>query len=93
MSRMPAKTTHLTDAQIFAEARLALDRHPTIPGTVRVHIDDGVATLTGSVRTSSDRAEADKTVRSVHGVSRLVNKITVAQTPSAEGFEPPDDLS
>ena len=93
MSRVPAKTTPLTDAEIFAEARLALDRHPTMPGTVRVHIDDGVATLTGSVRRSSERAEADKAVRRVHGVRRLVNKITVAQTPSTEGFQPPDDLS
>ena len=93
MSRVPAKTTPLTDAEIFAEARLALDRHPTMPGTVRVHIDDGVATLTGSVRRSSERAEADKAVRRVHGVRRLVNKITVAQTPSTEGFQPPDNLS
>jgi hypothetical protein len=30
-------------------------------------------------------------VRHVKGVRRLVNNITVAQTVSAQGFEPPDE--
>ena len=48
-------------------------------------------TLTGSVRTASERSEAESTVRSIPGVRRLVNEIVVARIPSVEGFEPPGD--
>lgn len=82
---------HRPDAEIFAEARHALDERPAVPASVRIHVDEGVMTLTGSVRLSSERSEAQDTVRSVPGVRRLVNEIVVARIPSAEGFEPPDD--
>jgi pyruvate, water dikinase len=78
------------DAEVFAEARTALDQRPSIPATVRVHINDGVAWLTGTVRLAAERAEAEETVRAVRGVARVVNEITVAQRVSPEGFEPPD---
>jgi osmotically-inducible protein OsmY len=80
---------HRTDANLFAEARKALDDCPSVPATVRVHIDDGVAWLTGMARRTSERAAAENIVRQVPGIERVVNKITVAQ-PGAEGFEPPD---
>ena len=79
-----------TDTDIFAEARKALDERPSIPATVRVHIDDGVAWLTGMARRASERMEAEDIVRHVPGVLRIVNKITVAEPPIAEGFEPPE---
>jgi osmotically-inducible protein OsmY len=79
----------MTDADIFAEARSALDRRPTIPATVHVHVDAGVATLTGSVRLASERAEAEDVVRHVRGVQRVLNEITVPPLPSKEGFESP----
>ena len=78
-----------TDTDIFAEARKALDDRPSIPATVRVHIDDGVAWLTGMARRASERKEAEDIVRHVPGVQRIVNKVTVAEPPSVEGFEPP----
>ena len=84
---------HRPDAEIFAEARHALDQRANVPATVRIHIDKGTATLTGTVRLPSERAEAEDTVRGVKGVLRLVNDITVAQVISAEGFEPPDEDS
>lgn len=90
MARATAKATHRTDAAIFVEARNALDRRPLVPGTVRVHVDKGIATLTGSVRLPAERAEAEDAVRHVAGVRRLVNNITCAQTISAQGFEPPE---
>ena len=79
-----------TDTDIFAEARKALDERPSIPATVRVHIDDGVAWLTGMARRASERTEAEKVVRRIRGVERIVNKITVAELPDAGGFEPPE---
>jgi osmotically-inducible protein OsmY len=92
MKRTTAQTRHRTDAEVFAEARNALDHRPTVPATVRVHVDNGVATLTGSVRLPSERAEAEEAVRHVAGVRRVVNNITAAQVAHAEGFEPPDNL-
>ena len=41
---------HRTDAEIFADARRALDHSPRVPEGVRVHVANGVVTLTGDVR-------------------------------------------
>jgi osmotically-inducible protein OsmY len=79
------------DAEIFAEARHALDDRPTIPATVRVHVDHGVVTLTGSVRLTSQQLAAAEVVQRIPGVRRLVNDIVVAELPSVQGFEPPND--
>ena len=80
-----------SDADIFVEARRALDQSPNVPATVRVHVDKGDATLTGTVHLPSERSEAEVAVRSVKGIRRLVNNITVSQVVSVEGFEPPDE--
>ena len=81
--------THRTDAEIFSDARHALDERPVVPATVRVHVHDGVVTLTGSVRLASQHREAEETIRHVSGLRRLVNDIVVAEMPSVLGFEPP----
>lgn len=88
-----AETAPRTDAEIFAAARRALDNCPTLPGTVRVHVEHGVATLTGTVRLPAERAEAEQAVRPVPGVQHVVNHISMARPISAEGFEPPDELA
>jgi osmotically-inducible protein OsmY len=77
------------DAEIFARVRKALDARPSIPATVRVHVDGGTATLTGTVRLASELAEAEDVVRHVAGVQRVINELAVAVPPSTEGFEPP----
>jgi osmotically-inducible protein OsmY len=69
-------------AAVFAAARKRLDDSPTVPGTVRVHVEDGVVTLTGSVPQSSQRSEAEQLVRPVIGDRHLLNNIVVI--PSAE---------
>lgn len=88
--RSETPVTHRPDAEIFVAARHALDERPIIPATVRLHVNEGVMTLTGSVRLSSERLEAEDTVRNIPGVRKLVNEIVVARVPSAQGFEPPD---
>lgn len=88
MSRTTA--THRNDAEIFADARLALDNEPTVPGTVHVHVDDGVATLTGIVRRPSERTTAQQVVRHVDGVRRVVDLVTVWQEGCPEELEGPD---
>jgi len=83
-------TRHRSDPDIFSAARKALDEHPTVP-QVRVHVDRGTVTLTGSVRRPQERSEAEAVVRRIEGVLGIVNKITVAQVVEPEGFDAPDE--
>jgi len=78
-----------TDAEIFAEARRALDRNPRVPEGVHVHVGNGVATLTGDVRWPHERQEAEQAVASVAGVTGVVNRIVVWNLVHPEGWEPP----
>jgi osmotically-inducible protein OsmY len=57
---------------------------------VRLHVEDGVAWLTGTARRVSERTEAEAVVRQIPDIERVVNQIAVAQSPSEKGFEPPD---
>jgi osmotically-inducible protein OsmY len=79
-----------TDAEIFVAARRALDERADVPPEVRVHVEHGYVTLTGSVRWPTEREAAEEIVRQVAGVSAVVNNIVVASAPSAQGYEPPD---
>lgn len=79
-----------SDAEVFADARLALDRDPNVPATVRIHVTRGVATLTGSVRRLAESVAAENAVRPIPGITRLVNDIAVGEIPNPAGFEPPD---
>jgi len=76
---------------VFADARKRLDDCPTIPSTVRVHVDDRHVTLTGNVQHPSQRSEAEQAVRPAIGDRRLENRVTVTPIPSPEGFEAPED--
>jgi osmotically-inducible protein OsmY len=81
-----------TDPDIFIDSKAALDRLPTAPGAVHVHVLGGRVTLTGGVHWPVERTEAEDAVRHIEGVRQIVNNIVVFQTVSKEGFEPPDDL-
>jgi osmotically-inducible protein OsmY len=87
MSSNTTQAAERSGAAVFGAARRALDDCPTVPGTVRVHVEDGTVTLTGSVQRPSQRSDAENVVRPTIGRRRLLNKITVAQAPSAEGLE------
>lgn len=87
---MPTRTTHRSDAEIFADARKALDQRPTVPQGVHVHVDRGTVTLTGSVRQPFERADAEEAVRQVEGIRSLVNDVIVTEPPNPQGFEAPD---
>jgi osmotically-inducible protein OsmY len=88
---MATRTTHRSDAEIFADARRALDQRPTVPQGVHIHVDRGAVTLTGSVRQAFERADAEEAVRRVEGIRSLVNDIIVTQPPNPQGFEAPDE--
>jgi len=86
-----AGTRRRSDPDIFSAARKALDDHPSVPQEVRVHVDRGTVTLTGSVRWPQERSEAEDVVRRVDGVLRVVNNIIVAHIANPEGVEAPDE--
>ena len=87
MSTTSTRATTHSDAAAFGEARKALDDSPTVPGTVRVHVEDGIVTLTGTVQRPSQRAEAEYAVQPAIGKRRLVNHITVMEPPSIESLD------
>jgi osmotically-inducible protein OsmY len=90
MSTQSSRAPTLSDAESFSTARQALDASPTVPGTVRVHVKDGLVTLTGVVQDPSHRADAERAVRPTIGGRRLLNHIVVTRAPLAEGFAAPE---
>jgi osmotically-inducible protein OsmY len=84
--------THRDDTQLFGAVRTALDRHPGVPATIHVHVEDGIATLTGTARLESERTAAIHVTRSVGGIVHIVDKIVVAQDTSQHDVEPPTDI-
>lgn len=85
-------TSHL-DSDIFAAARKVLDDDPRVAQDVRVHVDGGTVTLTGTVRRPHERLHAEAIIRQVDGVRAVINRITVAQTVSVDGFDAPESQS
>ena len=84
----PATTrSNRSDTEIFAQARKALDVRPAIPATVRVHVENGVAWLTGVARRVSERAEAEQVVGDIDGIREVVNKISVTEEPRIEDMD------
>ena len=84
MSSIRTQHDKRSDAAVFVDARKHLDDSPTVPSTVHVHVEDGLVTLTGSVPRASQRTDAEDTVRPLVGSRRLLNKITVTDSPGAD---------
>jgi osmotically-inducible protein OsmY len=78
------------DSDIFARARKALDDDPSIPQSVRVHVDCGTVTLTGTARSAQDRSQAEAVVRRIAGVGPIINHIVVAGAIDPETMEVPE---
>jgi osmotically-inducible protein OsmY len=77
----------LSDADIAAEVRAALDRAVDIPsGSVQVAVDDHVVTLSGAVNWHFQRQSAERAVRYLKGVTDLHNTVTIKPEVSATGL-------
>ena len=84
MSRETMKAVHRHDAEVFADVTLALDAHPDLSTTVHVHVNDGVVTLTGTVRTLGERLTVEQALRVVEGVRRVIDLVNVTEMPDIE---------
>jgi len=69
---------HVTDSQVVAEIQDHL-YHARIykQGDVRVSLENGVATLTGTVDNLGAKLDAERAARKAHGVTQVVDQITV----------------
>jgi hypothetical protein len=78
---------HPIDLEIVTRAERAIRQHPEIPPTVCVHVGAGVAWLTGTAARRAARVEAERVVRRVAGVWRVVNQIVVAEPATDKDAE------
>jgi len=76
--------TSRTDAEISQAVRNALDWDVFVPKTrIRSSVADGQVTLEGEVDHLSQREDAEKAVRNIWGVRRVLDKIQVKPAPAA----------
>jgi len=66
-----------TDSKIEDAAKSSYNYRTVLEGRVHVKADDGVVTLTGTVRDSDDKALAEDTVENLPGVVRVENRIDI----------------
>jgi osmotically-inducible protein OsmY len=66
-----------TDADVAADAAVALKIHSAIPDAVQAAVHHGHVTLTGTVPWLYQKLLAEKTVRHISGVRDVANYITV----------------
>jgi osmotically-inducible protein OsmY len=75
------------DTEIAARVVDALESDPSIPQTrVKVRVENGRVTLTGSLDWQYQRARAEAVVRHLPGVTKIHNDITIRQ-PSVSAAE------
>jgi osmotically-inducible protein OsmY len=68
----------VADREVALHIRHALDAHSELPpGTAAVHVNSGVATLRGHVRSAEERFLAENIASHCRGVTRVVNEISV----------------
>ena len=69
----------LDEGRITAKVKSKLGLDDTMKGAnVSVHTDNGVVTLTGSVKDAAQRQRAEQLARETDGVTRVVDQLTVA---------------
>jgi osmotically-inducible protein OsmY len=70
------------DVDIVRAAEHILSWHSDLPKTIQVSVSNGWLTLSGAVRWYFEKEEAESSVRSVKGVSGVVNNIEVKNIPA-----------
>src|ERR1700738_3708925 len=79
-----------TDSEIKRDVEAELQSDPTIDASdIAVAVKDGVVTLTGFVRSYSEKLEAEAAAKRVAGVAAVVNDIEV-KLPGIDERPDPD---
>lgn len=76
------------DRAILHEAEQALARHPGLRETqVKVAVDEGKATLSGTVEILKQKMEAHRIISEIRGITAILNLIetTATESPANEG--------
>jgi hyperosmotically inducible periplasmic protein len=69
-----------TDAAITSAVKTKFLADTTVPGMkIDVDTNDGIVTLTGTVKTAAEKAEALRLAKTTKGVKSVVDKLTVQQ--------------
>jgi osmotically-inducible protein OsmY len=80
--------TSIDDADLRADVEDELIWDPAVPSTnVGISVTDHTVTLSGSVRSLSERFAAVRAAERVKGVHALVDEIVVAGAPGSEGSD------
>jgi hyperosmotically inducible periplasmic protein len=77
---LPACKSKVKDADIKTTVEKTLISSPGLAG-LTVDVKDGVATVSGEVKTDAERAAVETTLKGVKGVKSVVNNTTVAVPP------------
>jgi osmotically-inducible protein OsmY len=81
----PTTTAQRTDMELTTAVQAQLYAEDTLRGEdVDVRVANGVATLSGTVRTEAAEQQALTAVRGVEGITRVEDQITVEQAQQAE---------
>ena len=73
----------LDDATLTAKVKAKLAADPEVTAyTIDVDTSAGVVTLSGTVKTADESAEAEKLARDTEGVQSVVNRLTVGNAPA-----------
>ncbi len=78
----------LTDEEVAKRAATVLDWNTAIPrGAVKVTVEDGFVTLSGSVDWQYQRAQAEQDLRGLAGVAGLTNQIVIRRATKKEDIK------
>lgn len=78
----------LTDEEVAKRAATVLDWDTAIPrGAVKVTVEDGFVTLSGSVDWQYQRAQAEQDLRGLAGVAGLANQIVIRRATKKEDIK------
>ena len=88
LRRPPAGHRYPDDAEIVRSIRTAIARDPRVAGAqVEASSQDGIVTLTGTVRSLAAREAAAETAETISGVWRVDNRLEVRARPAPTDAE------
>ena len=83
-----------SDSELQHDARRELVREPGVDAErIEVRVQDGVAILTGNVRSEAESWSAADAVRRVPGVQRVVNEMMITRETSVLSADTAADIA